>query len=138
MTRRPQKRSRTQKLITMQRLKNLSAPFEVPGLELAEVPIVGVIVLALFAIVALIVVGLLIGGFLVALIELGVILALSIGGSLWAWLRRHPKYAVLDIGDQRWVKQVDGTHSHKEDAQMVEAGHKPRDLGYQPVSMSSE
>ncbi len=133
LTRRPKARSRRFSLLTKTRLKNLSAPLEVPGAELAELPVIGVFFLAIIALVLIVVVGTLLGGFIIAAIELVLLGALAAAGAAWAWLRGHPKVAVMDIDDQRWMRTDGPSVTLVDDAEAIAAGTEPATLGYELV-----
>ncbi len=131
LTRRPNARKRRFPFLTKMRVKNLSAPLDVPGAELAELPVVGVFFLALIALVLIVVVGIFLGGFLIAAIEFVLLGAVAVAGSTWAWLRGHPKVAVMDIGDHRWVRAAGPSTTLVDDAEAIAAGTEPSTLGYE-------
>ncbi len=131
VTRRPNGRQRRLKLVTKDRLRMLAAPFSIG--DLAEIPIIGMVFLAVVALLAVFVAGWLVGGLLIALIELVLVLVAGGLASLWAWLRGHPKMMVLDVDGARWVKAWEPGLSPERDAEMVRTGSTdPRSLGYFP------
>lgn len=133
VTRRPNGRHRRFAFLTKKRLKDLAAPFDTPGAELAEIPVIGHIVIAVMLLVAVIVIGILLGGFVIALAELLALGALALLGTLWAWIRGHPKVSVVDVDGQRWARADGPSLTVSEDERLINQGTPPSELGYQLV-----
>jgi len=133
LTRRPTRRRRRFSFFGDGRLRGVGGVFDSPGLELAEVPIIGPIVLGIFLLLLLVVLVIFFGGFLIAFIELVILGLLAVAGWLWAWLRGHPKVAVLDVDDQRWVRDEGPAVGVPEDRRSIEEGADPAALGYRPL-----
>lgn len=100
------------------------------GLEAAELPIIGPIILGIFLFIAVVVLLIVFGGLLIAFIEVTLLGLMALAGWLWAWLRGHPKVAVIDVDEQRWVRDEGPAVDLVEDEQSIRAGTDPATLGY--------
>ncbi len=116
----------------MRRVKDLSAPLDMPGAELGEVPVIGPIILLLMFAIFVVVASILIVALLIALVEVLIVAAIAVVGGTWAWLRKHPKVTVLTIDGRPWVR-TNGTTPTYTDARAIRTGADPVELGYEPL-----
>ncbi len=70
---------------------------------------------------------------LAILVEVLVVVAAIALLNTWAWIRKHPKHAVVLFGSQLWTRPLQPGELPQQDQLQLDAGQTPQERGYSQI-----